>query len=80
MISPALKLRPTNSGLGSYSSRDMMERWLAFMMGWHIAAMRSRKSWAKVEVGPGRGFMNTMREFGDWWRALRRWMLRGIMV
>jgi len=33
MISPALKLRPTNSGLGSYSSRDITERKLVLIIG-----------------------------------------------
>ncbi len=33
-------------------------------MGWHIAAMRSRKSRAWAEVGPGRGLMKIIREDG----------------
>ncbi len=33
-------------------------------MGWHIAAMRSRKSRAWAEVGPGRGLMKIIREEG----------------
>lgn len=48
-------------------------------MGWHIAAMRSRKSWAKVEVGPGSGLMKVMRVLGCWWRAFRRVMPMGIV-
>lgn len=42
--------------------------------------MRSKKSRAKAEVGPGRGLRKIMREEG-WGRgALRRWMPSGILV
>lgn len=47
-------------------------------MGWHIAAMRSKKSSAKAEVGPGRGLMKIMRDEGCGRGALRRWMPIGI--
>lgn len=56
-----------------------MERCARAMSGWQMAAMRSRKSRAWAEVGPGRGLMKTMREEG-WGRgALRRWMPIGIV-
>lgn len=55
-----------------------MERCEWVSMGWHIAAMRSRKSRAWAEVGPGRGLRKIMREEG-WGRgALRLWMPSGI--
>ena len=57
ITSPALKLRPTNSVFGSYSSSVVIERWWAFMIGWVTAAIRSRKSCAKAAVGPGSGLM-----------------------
>ena len=50
------------------------------MIGWHIAAMRSRKSWAYSEVEPGRGLMNVIRELGCWWRALRRVIPIGMVI
>lgn len=59
-----------------------MERWWRFMIGWTMAATRSRKScagFAEEEEEVGSGFMNVMRELGCWWRALRRWIPRGMV-
>lgn len=33
-------------------------------MGLQMAAMRERKSWAKTEVGPGRGLMKMILSLG----------------
>lgn len=49
------------------------------MIGALMAAMRSRKAWARLWSGPGRGLMKAMRGLGGWWRALRRVMPRGMV-
>ncbi len=42
------------------------------MMGWHIAAIRSRKSWAYSLSGPGRGLMKMIWDDGCGRGALNR--------
>ena len=49
------------------------------MIGSQIAAILSRKSWAYVEVAPGKGFMNVIRVFGCRRLALIRSIPMGIL-